>query len=75
MGRLPRGVSGQQVGKVLEKLGFVLHSQKGSHMQYKRKDPAAWATVPNKKSIPPGTLLNILHDADLTVDEFTDLLK
>ena len=32
MPKLPRGVSGQQMRKVLEKLGFACTRQKGSHM-------------------------------------------
>jgi predicted RNA binding protein YcfA (HicA-like mRNA interferase family) len=32
--RLPRDVSGAQLGRALGKLGYVLARQKGSHLRY-----------------------------------------
>ena len=51
-------VSGRQVIRVLEHLGYQVVRQRGSHITLK-----------------PGLLRQILRDANLTVDEFADLLK
>jgi len=73
MSKLPT-VSGKDCIKALEKIGFAVYRQKGSHITLVREDPAAQVTVPNHKTIAKGTLRNIIRQVDLTVDEFTDLL-
>lgn len=40
----------------------------------RRDDPYAKTIVPNHKTIKRGTLKGILKDADLTVEEFVELL-
>lgn len=40
----------------------------------RRDDPAGRVTVPNHKTLKPGTLIRIIKDAGFTVDEFRDLL-
>ena len=39
--KLPSDVSGQQLVKALERIGFVLIRQKGSHMILRRQKPHA----------------------------------
>jgi predicted RNA binding protein YcfA (HicA-like mRNA interferase family) len=64
-----------EVMRVLEKRGFALVRQSGSHKIY--KDAAGnRATVPFHagKILHPKVLNSILSDAGLTVDEFIHLL-
>lgn len=74
MAKLPV-VSGQECIKALQKLGFNITRQKGSHITLRRADPPTRVTIPNHKEVKPGTLRHIIKDAGLTVDEFNDLLK
>lgn len=73
--RLPR-VTATEVIKVLEKAGFFLSRQSGSHRIYKNAEGMR-ATVPYHagKILHPKVLRNILRDADLTVEKFHELLK
>ena len=72
---LPR-VTAQQVIRVLEKLGFTLARQSGSHKIYKNEEGKR-VTVPyhGHKTLHPKVLQSILNDAGLTRDEFEQLLK
>jgi predicted RNA binding protein YcfA (HicA-like mRNA interferase family) len=59
----------------LQRAGFYIDRQKGSHVTFVRDKPFARTTVPNhNKPLKPGTLRQIIKDAGLTVDEFIDLL-
>ena len=73
MSKLPV-VSGAECVKALEKIGFVVNRQRGSHITLVRKDPSTQLTVPNHKTMAKGTLRTIIRDAGLTVDEFVDLI-
>ncbi len=73
--KFPR-VSAAEVIRVLERAGFSLARQSGSHKIYKNK-AGRRATVPyhTGKILHPKILKNILRDADLTVEKFQKLLK
>jgi predicted RNA binding protein YcfA (HicA-like mRNA interferase family) len=73
--RLPR-VTAAQVIRILEKLGFGLVRQSGSHKIYKNAIGKR-ATVPFHagKILHPKVLKSILTDAGLTVEKFAWLLK
>ncbi len=58
----------------LQKAGFYVSRQKGSHITLRRDDPKGRVTVPNHKAIKPGMLRRIINDAGLTVEEFIELL-
>ena len=73
MPKLPR-VSSRECIRALEKAGFYFVRQKGSHIVMRRNTPFAQTVVPENTEIPVGTLRSILHDADLSVEEFIDLL-
>lgn len=76
MSKLP-ALSGDQVIKALQKAGFTISRQRGSHVQMRREEPPPARTVPvprGKKSLPRGTLSAILRQAGLTREEFLDLL-
>jgi len=74
MNKLPRGLSGRRVRRALERAGFYLKRQKGSHMVLRRDDPFAQVVVPAHKSIDTGTLAAILEAAGITSDKFRELL-
>lgn len=73
MSRLPQ-VSGPDVVRVLEQVGFVVRRQHGSHIILRRDTPFAQTVVPNHPQIDRDTLRAILRQTDLSVDEFTELL-
>jgi predicted RNA binding protein YcfA (HicA-like mRNA interferase family) len=73
--RLPR-VTASEVIKALEKIGFVLTRQSGSHKIYKNREGKR-VTVPYHagRVLHPKVLKSILRDAELSIDEFVKLLK
>lgn len=73
MSKLPV-VSGAECVKALEKAGFVLYRQRGSHITVVRAHPPAQTTIPNHKELDKGTLRAIIRQAGLTVEEFVALL-
>ncbi len=75
MTKLPRELSGKEVVKALQRAGFYVKRQKGSHIVLRRDNPFAQVVVPDHKSIDTGTLASILDGADLSVEEFIKLTK
>lgn len=73
MSKLPV-ISGAECVKALEKAGFVVYRQRGSHITLVRTDPPSQTTVPNHKELDRGTLRAIIRQSGLTVDEFVALL-
>jgi len=75
MEKLPRTTAAEAV-KVLERAGFLLVRQSGSHKIYKNKESKR-ATVPydTGRTLHPKVLQSILRDANITVKKFKDLLK
>lgn len=73
MSKLPV-ISGAECVKALEKAGFVVYRQRGSHITLVRTDPPSQTTVPNHKELDRGTLRAIIRQSGLTVDEFVELL-
>jgi len=68
-------VSGLDCIKALEKVGYQAVRQKGNHIRLKdineKKSPI---TIPAHKELRPGLLKKVLRDAELTVEEFKQLL-
>jgi predicted RNA binding protein YcfA (HicA-like mRNA interferase family) len=71
MPKLPR-ISGAEVVRALERLGFTIARQRGSHIVMRRG--SSGCVVPNHKEIKVGTLAGILKQADVSADEFTEAL-
>ncbi len=67
-------ISGQECVRALEKAGFVLKRQRGSHMRMIRENPYRQVTIPNHRELKVGMLRAIIKQAGLTVDEFLNLL-
>ena len=74
MSKLPQ-VSGKNCLKALNKVGFFVKRQKGSHIIVCRNDPFAEVVIPNHKTLDKGTLRAIIRQANLDVDEFIELLN
>jgi len=72
--RLPR-VTADEIIRVLEKAGFALARQSGSHKIYK-SSTGKRVTVPyhRGKVLHPKVLANILKDADLSREDLKNLL-
>jgi len=75
MSKLP-DVSGTELVKALQKAGFLILRQKGSHVSMEKVDSAGqWRTiVPMHREIARGTLHDILKQTGLTRDELRKLL-
>jgi predicted RNA binding protein YcfA (HicA-like mRNA interferase family) len=61
--------------KALQKTGFQIRRQRGSHIIMQRGEPYRMVSVPNHKTLKPGMLRGIIRDAGLTVEEFVALLR
>jgi len=72
MKKLPRDLSGRQVIVALTRAGFELLRWHGSHCLLRRHDTVV--AVPDHRVVKVGTLRRIIHDADLTVAQFLELL-
>ena len=71
MPNLPR-VSGARAIRALEKLGFVVARQRGSHVVLRRG--AIGCVVPNHRELKTGTLAGVLKQAGVTVEQFIEAL-
>jgi predicted RNA binding protein YcfA (HicA-like mRNA interferase family) len=74
MAKLPR-LTAREIIAVLEKVGFSLARQSGSHMIFKNASGKR-ATVPfhSAKTLHPKVLKCILRDADLSTEDLEKLL-
>ena len=76
MSNIPQ-VSGKETIKALQKIGFVVITQKGSHVKHMRRLPnqKQIITIPMHKVLKKGTLRNgILKPINLIIDDFRKLL-
>lgn len=74
MNKLP-AVSARETVMALEKLGYEIDHQTGSHVILRQASaPHRRLTVPNHAELAKGTLRSIIREAGLTVAEFCDLL-
>lgn len=71
--KLPRDVSGAQAVRALQRLGFAIVRQRGSHIRMEKG--ALAVTVPAHDSIAPGTLQSVLKQASVSVEEFVEALR
>lgn len=73
--RLPR-VGCRHLIRALKGAGFEEQRQQGSHLHLRRASDGKRVTVPvhQGRTVPVGTLRAILRDADISVDEFRELL-
>jgi len=76
MSRHLPAVSGRELVRALQRAGFVLLRQKGSHVSMEKRSPDGyWRTVvPLHRELRPGTLSDILNQSGLTKENLADLL-
>lgn len=67
-------ISGSQCIKALQRAGFVVMRQTGSHIVLQKDNPYAMVVVPNHAELDRGTLRSIIRQAGLTIEEFVALL-
>jgi predicted RNA binding protein YcfA (HicA-like mRNA interferase family) len=67
-------VSGKRLIKALEKDGWEIARQRGSHVRLKKAGRRTALVVPLHREIKRGTLGGILRDADLSADDLRRLL-
>jgi predicted RNA binding protein YcfA (HicA-like mRNA interferase family) len=67
-------LSGEEAIRRLERLGFHWIRQRGSHVILKKKtrDGEIGCVVPLHKELATGTLLGILKQANLSIEEFLE---
>ncbi|MBI3737115.1 type II toxin-antitoxin system HicA family toxin [Candidatus Sumerlaeota bacterium] len=78
MSKLPQ-VSGAELIRALEKIGFVATRQRGSHVQLRKLDSNGKVTtfpvpVHAGRSLKAGTLRGIMRKANLETDDLLELL-
>jgi predicted RNA binding protein YcfA (HicA-like mRNA interferase family) len=71
MPKLP-SVSGQEIIRALERLGFVVASQRGSHVKPRRNGKIC--ILPAHREVKKGTLAGILRQAEVSADELMTAL-
>jgi predicted RNA binding protein YcfA (HicA-like mRNA interferase family) len=72
MANLPR-ISGREAIRALERLGFVVKRQRGSHVILRRGSTGC--VVPDHKELKTGTLNGILKQAGVSAEEFVAALN
>jgi len=73
--RLP-SLKPREVISALEKAGWYVHRQRGSHLIVHKVGSPNIIVVPlHTFDLPKGTLRGILNDAELSVEEFIELLR
>ncbi|MEK7209263.1 MAG: type II toxin-antitoxin system HicA family toxin [Patescibacteria group bacterium] len=73
MSQLPI-LSGKDIIKVLERIGYHRGKQRGSHIRLTHSEFRS-VTVPNYPSVSRGLLRKILRDAELSPAEFIKIVK
>ncbi len=69
-----RSISGRELVRKLERVGFRVVRQKGSHMILRREtEPPLTVCVPDHKELKRETLQSILRHARLTPSELDEL--
>ena len=72
--RLPRA-SWRKIVRALEKAGWVVTRQRGSHVILEKPDCEATLSIPRHDTIGPGLLRSLIRDAGMTVEEFLELYR
>ena len=72
MPELPK-LSGKEIIKILESMGFKLVRQKGSHVVLRKLNVGC--VIPNHKEVAIGTLRSALKQANIQPEEFLEKYK
>ena len=66
------GLSGKDIVRALEKSGFQVARQSGSHIMMKRGEKGC--VVPNHKEVKVGTVNGLLRQAEVSAEDFQKAL-
>ena len=75
MSSKPPLLSGQEIVKAFQKIGYYKVSQKGSHIKLRNEKKEITLVVPAHKEVDRWTLKGILSDAEISVEEFLRIIK
>ena len=67
-------ISGKKAVKTFEKAGWYEVGQVGSHLIMKKPGMKANLSVPQHKELGPGLLRGLIRAAEMTVEQFLELL-
>jgi predicted RNA binding protein YcfA (HicA-like mRNA interferase family) len=75
LSKLPT-ISGREIVKVLEKIGFAIVGRKSSHVRLKRQrgKEVLIVIVPMHRELAKGTLRSVLRQSNLTMEDLNRLL-
>ncbi len=74
MPKLPR-ISEKDAINAFKKLDWEVSRQRGESYYFDKKEGSIYSlSVPNKKTLAPGLLRSLISKAELTVEEFINLL-
>ena len=74
MATLP-AMSGNEVVRVFERLGWEFVRQSGSHMVMTKAGEIASLSIPKHKEVAKGTLRSLIRAANITIDDFVKTAK
>ena len=63
-------LSGREVVRVFEALGWQVARQRGSHIVMVKEEEMATLSIPDHREVAKGTLRSLIRTAGLTVAEF-----
>ena len=73
-GKLP-AIKPRQLIRALERAGWQVHRQKGSHVSMHKQGVRDLVVIPlHIRDLPKGTLHGIIEDAGITAEQLLDLL-
>jgi predicted RNA binding protein YcfA (HicA-like mRNA interferase family) len=67
-------ISGKEAVKAFLRAGWSREGQTGSHLILTKEGERATLSIPQHKEVKPGTLRGIIRAANMSVDEFLQLL-
>ena len=72
MGEKIRVFTARELERLLSRYGFIMVSQKGSHRKWRNFETGRQVIVPvhSGKTLPLGTLRNILQNSEIPEDEW-----
>ena len=59
----------------LQRVGFYVRRQRGSHIVMRRDDPFAQTIVPHHRTVKPTILAEIVRQAGMGLDDFLKLVR
>jgi len=63
-------LSGKEVVRIFEKLGWSIARQSSSHIIMTKQGEITTLSIPDHREVAKGTLRSLIRAANLTIDEF-----